>query len=192
MPREALDGSIILGEQQIWLNWLKPRRQQQLLVGHRLTNVKFPIAFQSPTVGELQATNLTDQPISVAVTRDSSGKYYFIRDLAARETVTVVAEEQATAVAKIARLLANLKPSPPKELTAGGGSLLTFGTSSRWSANSEEPDVINSTFATRMSDRIFLPTGGAAALVTETSDIEIPIEGKMDKSLHLIVGENVW
>ncbi len=191
-PRDSLDGSIVLSDKQVWLNWLKPRRQQQLLVGHPLRGSKFPMTFTQSKVGELLATNLTDQHIPIAVTRDTSGKYYFVRDLAAKGTATVVAEEQSTAVAKIARLIVDLKPSPPKELTAGGGSLLSFGTSNRWSSNTEEPDVINSAFATKMSDRIFLPTGSAVALVTETSNIEIPVDGKMDKSLHLIVGEHVW
>lgn len=190
-PRDAVTSRVQLGEQQRWTGWLKSRTQQQLFVGHRLENAELPIQVERMASTKLALTNVTDGVLPVFLFRDAAG-YYFADDLQPGETREVDVEQKSVVAAKVARKVAEVKPEPPEELKANGGSLIDFGYSNRWSGRGEADDVLNAAFRENMSDRFELPIGGFSLLSRRSNALELPIEGTMDTSLHLIMGVENW
>ncbi len=191
-PRRSIDG-MISEEDQLSLNgWLRPRTQQQLLVGHPVERMAAPIAVKLAPAG-LSITNATAGDLPLVVIRGFGlDNYYFASDLAAGETRVVASSIGSAVKAKVAKLMADLKPEAPPELRGGGGSLMEFGQSgNRWNMG-EGDDVINQSYRRYMSDRLELPPGGFSVLADQSGAVAVPLDGRMDEGIHLILGELTW
>jgi hypothetical protein len=192
-PREGIGSNILLGEQQTWQDWLRARQQQQLLVGHRLDSPVAPLSITSGDGDSMVVENLTAETIVLAIIRGSGSEYYLVEQLLAGSQVTCLPEARQTVGAKVARAAVDYRPVAPPELQ-DGGSLVNFGSrrSSRSSASTESNDVINLAFKNYMSEELRLPQFGYSLLTRDSSNVELPVDGTNNDSLHLIIGVQPW
>ncbi|MCC7338999.1 MAG: hypothetical protein IT422_28215 [Pirellulaceae bacterium] len=197
-PRKGRTCTVIIEpDQQRWSGWLRPRQQQQLLVGNRIAQVELPIELTRVGDSTLSIKNNTSATLPLVVVRGAGDDYYVTEQLAAGQTVKLDASHPTLAAAKVAKRMADYRPTAPPEL-GEGGSLLDFGTGSRrysmtiGAANYQYADVLNRTFERWMSDKMQIPQFGFSVLTTESSAVEIPIDGKKADDLHLIVGVKTW
>ncbi|MEO8272308.1 MAG: hypothetical protein ABI557_21550, partial [Aureliella sp.] len=58
--------------------------------------------------------------------------------------------------------------------------------------NYKYSDILNRTFERWMSDKMHMPQFGFSVLATQSSGVEIPLDGKRADELHLIVGVKTW
>lgn len=184
-------------DQQLWDGWLRPRQQQQLLVGNRIAQVELPIELTRGGDSTLSIKNKTTATLPIVLVRGAGDDYYVTEQLAAGQTVEVDASHPTQAAAKIAKLMANYRPTVPSEL-GEGGSLLDFGSGARrysmtiGTANYPNFDMLNKTFERWMSDKMHLPQFGFSLLATQSNAVEVPLAGKKADDLHLIVGVKTW
>lgn len=191
-PRNRIDGTVADAEQQVVSGWLRSRTQQQMLVGQSVGGAGFPVSI-TPKGSGVEVKNLGDGELPLVVFRGpGDDEYYCLEALAPMEIRNVKAQAETAIMANVARVMADLKPAAPPELQGGGGSLMEFGNRNwRWRAG-EESDVINQSYARYMSDKMALLPYGISVLAKRNDAITVPLEGKMDKGLHLIVGELKW
>lgn len=184
-------------DQQRWDGWLRPRQQQQLLVGNRITQVELPIELTRVGDSTLSIKNNTSAALPVVAVRGAGDDYYVTEQLAAGQAVKLEAIHPVRAAAKIASVMADYRPAVPPEL-GEGGSLLDFGTGARrYSMNIgttsyQYSDILNRTFERWISDKMQIPQFGFSLLATQSSAVEIPLDGKKADDLHLIVGVQTW
>lgn len=193
-PRKASHTTITLGEHQTWQNWLKARQHQQLLIGHRIDDARPPIDCERTGEGKIKVVNRTDTLLPLVLVRGAEEDYYFLQDLAKGEQRQVVAEDRDSVAAAVSRGVIDYRPEAPQELNESG-SLLSFGTGRRrynQQVSIETADVLNSSFARYMSDKFSLPPFGFSVLATKSEAILVPIDGKSEDNMHLIVGTQTW
>lgn len=191
-PRNRIDGVVTEAEQQVVSGWMRSRTQQQMLVGQSLDKAEFPIRITRQPSG-VEVENLGPGRLPLVVFRGAGDdEHYYLEDLAPSEVRGIKPLAESAIMANVARMMADLKPAAPPELQGGGGSLMEFGNQSwRWRSG-EESDVINQSYARYMSDKMFLLPYGVSILAEQNDAIAVPLGGKMDKGLHLIVGELKW
>ncbi len=195
-PRRGIDLTVtLLPDKQIWTGWLKPRQQQQLLIGHTATYSKLPIAIERSKTGEIQVENIGTTHLPVVLLRGEKLDYYFTEHLAPQQAVKIRVDDLETVRARVAKIMVDYRPTSPPEL-GEGGSLLDFGSNSRrYTAQTmyyDSGDVLNTIFQQRMSDKLELPPFGFAILTTESDKVEVPLTGSSADNLHLIVGTQPW
>ncbi|GAB5403729.1 MAG: hypothetical protein Aurels2KO_19600 [Aureliella sp.] len=191
-PRRSIDGIISEDEQLVLSGWLRPRTQQQLLIGQPIEQAAAPIQVARAPSG-LSITNPTNGILPVVVIRGfGADDYYFASDLAAGETRVVPVSIGSAVKAKVAKLMADLKPEAPPELRGGGGSLMEFGQSGGQWNSGEGDDVINQSYRRYMSDRMELANGGFSVVAEQSESVALPMDGKLDTGIHLILGELKW
>lgn len=194
-PRRGVTSTItMLPEQQNWSGWLKPRQQQQLLIGHPANRLDFPLEVTCSEAGQIQLTNRSPQQLPIVVLRGAGYDYYVATELAASSSVTLRSDDPPSARAKVAKLMARYRPMSPPEL-GEGGSLLDFGSGqARYSTqNYEEFDeILNNCFKRRLSDQMELPPFGFALLTTTSEAVEVPLTGISSENLHLLMGLHRW
>ncbi|MCA9133246.1 MAG: hypothetical protein KDA45_08825 [Planctomycetales bacterium] len=220
-PRRGVSCNVSLQGQQQWRGWLRPRQQQQLLVGQAMKTIALPIAIepsgQSPPAAPLRdATlrqeplrqesrtesvtfavlrNLTSAALPLVVFRGAADDYYFYENLDAGQRVVLASAERAAVAEKISQAVVDYRPQLPPELD-NAGSLLNFGTGRRAAViglgGGDDLDVVNTTFRRSMSDQFELPPFGFAVLARESAAVQLPLAGTSSENLHLIRGEQPW
>ena len=197
-PRSGVSCTVNLeADKQRWSGWLRPRQQQQLLVGHSIAQVELPIELTRVSDTTLSLKNSTAGILPIVVVRGAEDDYYVAEQLAAGQAVEVKAIHPTRAAAQIAKLMVDYRPETPPEL-GEGGSLLDFGVGSRRYAvptgatNYSSPDILNQTFQRWLSDKMQIPKFGFAVLASQSSAVEVPLAGTQADSLHLIVGIQTW
>ncbi|MCA9157167.1 MAG: hypothetical protein KDA72_02500 [Planctomycetales bacterium] len=184
-------------DQQRWSGWLRPRQQQQLLVGNRIPHVELPIELTRVGDSTLSIKNTTSATLPLVVVRGAGDDYYVTEQLAAGQVVKLEASHPTQAAAKIAKRMVDYRPVAPPEL-GEGGSLLDFGRGSRrysmtaGTTNYQYSDILNRTYERWLSDKMQLPQFGFSVLATASNAVEIPIDGRKADDLHLIVGVKTW
>lgn len=197
-PRSGVSCTVNLeADKQRWSGWLRPRQQQQLLVGHSIAQVELPIELTRVNDTTLSLKNSTAGILPIVVVRGAEDDYYVAEQLAAGQAVEVKAIHPTRAAAQIAKLMVDYRPETPPEL-GEGGSLLDFGVGSRRYAvptganNYFAPDILNLTFQRWLSDKMHIPQFGFAVLASQSSAVEVPLAGTQADCLHLIVGVQTW
>ncbi len=184
-------------EQQRWEGWLRPRQQQQLLIGNRIEHVELPLSLTRSGDSTLSIKNNTTATLPVVVVRGAGDDYYVTEQLAAGATVAVDSSDPLQAASKIAKVMTDYRPAVPPGL-GEGGSLLDFGTGARvysmtvGASGFRNGDILNRTFDQWMSDKVQLPQFGFSLLATESNAVEVPLDGKRADDLHLMVGVQTW
>ena len=103
-------------------------------------------------------------------------------------------QSRADVSSRVGSAMVDLRPRPPAEME-DGGTIMDFGvgrqrTSS--SNNSTAGEVINGTLARYLSSQLQMEPFSYATIVPENKEIFVPLEGKQDESLHVIVGTQTW
>ncbi len=195
-PKKNISRTVnLLPDQQIWSGWLKPRQQQQVLIGHSVAAAKMPVSIQQEQKNSVRLANESQAELLVVLVRGSGDDYYLAEKLAVGGALTVAAIDEDAASLSVSKLMVDYRPESPPELRAGG-SLLDFGSSARRArvaANAyEADDVLNTQFQRNLSDKLDLPKFGFAVLATESDIVEVPLDGRSTENLHLIVGVQPW
>jgi hypothetical protein len=195
-PRRGVSSTItVLPDKQVWTGWLKPRQQQQLLVGHASPSLALPIAIERNQPGEVRMANTSSHALPIVLLRGAGNDYYLAQKVAAGEAVAVKSSDVKTIQAQVAKSIVDYRPTSPPEL-GEGGSLMDFGSGQRryTAANSfyELQDILNVYFKQRLSDELRLPPFGFAILTTESEQVEVPIQGQATENLHLLMGTHAW
>jgi len=182
-----------LDDNQNWSGWLKARQQQQLLVGHPLTEAAFPIAVEQVTSQQIKVSNLTKVDIPLVAVRGAGADYYLGEALAAGSSVVLDARDRVAAMTNVGRLMIDLSPAVPPELNSRG-SLGGFGSrrSNLSIGSNQQPDVINNVYTEYLSDRTELPKFGMVAVLTESDRIEVPLQGTSGENVHVVIGVQPW
>ncbi len=193
-PRYNIEGTVAIGEKQIWNEWLKPRQHQQLLVGHKVDPKTIPIATERAESGQLVLTNRTAMTLPLVVLRGDKDDYYLETDLAPNESRELEVKDIDTVTASVSRIGVDYKPTIPPELDGGSDSLLNFGNPRRYSRTYmvQASEIINDAFKRYLSDDLDLEPHGFAALVPEFEPIEIPLKGIQSDCVNLVIGVDPW
>ncbi len=194
-PRRGITSTVnILPEQQTWTGWVRPRQQQQLLVGHAAPLKELPIELQR-AAGKTVVKNIGPNDLAVVLLRGERLDYYFAADLAPGQAVELRPDAVDVVRAKVAKAMVDYRPQSPPEL-GEGGSLLDFGSSARryTTQNSfyEMEDILNAHFKRQLSDKLELAPFGFAILTTASDQVEVPLQGRSEENLHLIMGTRAW
>lgn len=194
-PRRGITSTVnILPEHQTWTGWVRPRQQQQLIVGHSVTSPKLPMEV-TRTEGKTIVKNLSSTELAVVLFRGERLDYYFAQDVAPGQSVEARPDSVDVVRAKVAKAMVDYRPQSPPEL-GEGGSLLDFGSGARryTTQNSfyELEDILNAYFKRQLSDKLELPPFGFAVLTTESDQVEVPLKGRSEENLHLIMGRQAW
>ncbi len=187
-PRKNVDYHAYIGEQQTLSGWLKPRQQQQLLIGHAVANVPFPIGIRKENE-EVIVTNRTKQTLPIVTFRGAKDDYYFVQDLGPGASQAVVPDDQPSVNSNVGLVMLDLRPSAPDELS-GGGNLLNF--LSNYSMNHEMRDILDAAYGDYLSNKSTIPEYGAAVVMREADWLESPVEGESADNLHVVIGELRW
>jgi hypothetical protein len=195
-PRRGVSSTItVLPDRQVWTGWLKPRQQQQLLVGHSSPRTELPIAIERSQPGEIRIVNCGSRALPMVLLRGARYDYYLAQKVAAGEGVSVKSSDLQTTRAQVAKSIVDYRPTSPPEL-GEGGSLMDFGSGRRrYSATAnfyELDDILNVYFKQRLSDDLQLPPFGFAILATESEHVEVPVQGQSTENLHLLMGTHAW
>lgn len=192
-PRSGLSSRVFLGELQQWTGWLKPRQQQQLLVGHPIADPELPIRVESSSEGRLRVTNVSGSLVQLLLLRGAEDDYYFIEQLSAGASVELESLKLEEAKAAVQRGMVDLTPRAPADMYAGG-SLFNFGRRRNTSsARTRATDMIQDAIDRYLSDsKLALPRFTFAAVLSENERIEVPLEGEREGDLHIFVGEMRW
>ncbi len=194
-PRRGITSTVnILPDGQNWTGWLRPRQQQQLLVGHTAKSPKLPIEV-ARSQGRVSLKNTGRTELKLVLLRGERNDYYFTEQLAPGQLAELKGDALDTIRAKVAKVMVDYRPQSPPEL-GEGGSLLDFGSGSRRYTTQnnffELEDILNSFFKQRVSDKLEMPPFGFAILTTESDQVEVPLQGTSDENLHLIIGTHAW
>lgn len=191
-PRDVEAGRLSEDAEGVRLrNWVKLRYQQQLMVGHEISDAQLPVQMEVINQERVRFINKTDFELPLVVYALDENTYFMAEDIAAAAQVEVKAEPAESVMGKIARIVVDIKPQSPPELRSGSGSLMNFG-SNYWSNTGEESDILNSAYKKYLSDQ--MEPGDETLVVLSRGDSHVPLalEGKMDTSLHLMIGEVKW
>ncbi len=178
---------------QTWRGWLKARQQQQLVVGHPIEQGTLPVSVERGEDSQIMVRNLTKAEIPLVALRGDEDDYYFAESLAAGATLTLESREQVAALSNVGRLMGQLRPDVPPELNARG-SLGGFG-SRRGNftiGGSYQLDVIFNTYTRYLSERAQIPNFGIVAVLRESDNVEVPLQGRSDENLHVVIGVQPW
>lgn len=195
-PRKGIDTTVtLLPERQNWAGWLRPREQQQLLIGHAAPFRELPISVQRSGSNQIEFRNVGSERLPIVLFRGERHDYYVAEQLAPAEAVEVRADSLDVLRAKVAKVMVDYRPTTPPEI-GEGGSLLDFGSGSRRYAtrtnNFQLDDILNAFFKQRMSDQLELPPLGFAILTTVSDQVEVPLQGSSAENLHLLLGTHAW
>lgn len=193
-PRQGNLCRVTLADRQNWNAWLKPRQQQQLLIGHAVEGVPRIVALQREAERKLAITNVTESELPVVVVRGSEDDYYYAESVPAGATVVVEADDDRRVGASVARVMVDLKPEMPRAMQEAS-SLLEFGSGNGArviSRTYDSRDVIGRALEDYLSDRLDMPPLSFATIVRENEWIEIPVQGEQEQGLHIVVGTQTW
>ncbi|QDV27499.1 hypothetical protein [Aureliella helgolandensis] len=184
------------GDQQFWQGWLRPRQQQQLLVGQPIQQAAFPIAAHANTkpAPGITIENLTAYDVPIVILRGAADDYYVTESLRAGEQISLTATNRIDASSLVAKLFVPFAQQVPVEIQ-GSGSLMNFGQRRNNSGSFSGPpprDILQMAFQQFMSDKLELPHFGIATLLTQSSAVKLPLEGQSADNLHLVVGVQPW
>lgn len=198
-PKRSVGCTVSIHEGgQNWRGWLKPRQQQQLLIGHPLRSANSPVRFRQ--VGELQLeiTNQTEHELPFVVVCGATDDYYFVEKVGPGEAQVATAETKTEVGSQLAKIMVDYRPEQPPELEAGG-SLLFLGSGNRRWRNRRQydaGDVFNLAIKNYMSDRLDMEAHEFATIVAKNPAIEVPIQQTDDdvpsEGLHLVIGFQPW
>jgi hypothetical protein len=182
-----------LGENQNWRGWLKPREQQQMLVGHSLTQASLPIAVEQTAPQQIKLSNLTDEKIPLVVVRGGGEDYYVGEGLEPAGSQLFDARDRVAAMTNVGRLMNDLRPTVPPELNMRG-SLGGWGSrrSNVSIGNNQQPDVLNNALTSYLSERGQLPKFAIVAVLTDSDRIEVPLQGISAENVHVVIGVQPW
>lgn len=192
-PRDSVACQVTITDQQRWRGWLKPRQQQQLLIGHSLDQIQLPVELHKTDDGGLRVTNATQQDLPLFVARGQHDDYYFTEALAIGQSVELAAIDETQAGAKVAQSMVDYRPEPPPEMQ-DGGSLLDFGGRRRSASRTvfDGTDVIASAMSDYLSERLNMKPFSYATILSQQENIEVPLEGKRTNGLHIVIGDQTW
>lgn len=192
-PRENVGYQVTLSDRQVWRGWLRPRQQQQLLIGHPILSPSLPLNLAVQEDGKLKITNQSNQRLPFVVLRGAQDDYYYAADLGPGETISVASITRGEAGVKVAREMVDFRPESPREMH-DGGSLLNFGARRRGRGGQqyESPDVLNLALNNYLSENLMMKPLSFATILNENPQIEVPIEGRSVNGLHVVIGEQTW
>lgn len=195
-PRENVSYFITRGEQEVWNQWVKPRQQQQLLIGHPLRGQSLPIAAEVNSDKRLELTNLSDDQILLAVIRSRSGDYYLAEDVAGGASRALEPIDKSSVSAGVAKRMVDLRPESPPELRQSS-SLLGFRSRglSRVSNTQNVDEVINRVFQIYLSDKLAIPEGRVCLVTRNSGAIRSPIQATAsseNEDLNVLIGDLKW
>lgn len=192
-PRRNVETRVELTEQSgRWVNWLKARQQQQMLIGNPIESPTAPVKLSASEEG-LVVENVSGYDLPFFVARGAGDDHYFVTDVAAGQVVTLEAQAKPDVSSRVGTAMVDFRPMPPPEM-ADGGTILDFGISRRARASQSNAanEVVNQAMSTYLSSQLSMEPFTYATIVPENKDIFVPIEGEDDESLHIIVGVQSW
>lgn len=186
---------------QVWKGWLKPRTQQQLLVGHPLTRFDSPFEFER-IEKQLKVSNRSVQDLPFAAFRGEEENYFFVEDFKAGDSIVLEPETEAEVAAHIAQAMVPLKPKLPVELEGGGTLNLGLGNRRSRTTSYEGNDVINLSINNYFSDKLEMVPYSFATILRENAAIEMPFDRSdseagggtevVAEGLHILIGNQTW
>lgn len=186
------DTVIELGDEQRWRGWLQARQQQQILVGHQLTDASLPVRIEALENDAIRITNTSSDLLPVVIVRGTGNNYYSAGPINAGDSVDAEPSDMISAGAAAARLSAPYRPQVPDDLLSLGNSNNFGWVRSYWSSGGAPDDVIQRAFKSYLSDNIALPEFGVVAVAVQSEQIEQPLDGSANNDMHLIIGAQEW
>ncbi|MEZ6133355.1 MAG: hypothetical protein R3C53_00455 [Pirellulaceae bacterium] len=191
-PRKGASVTVDLSESQRWIGWLKAREQQQLMIGHPLSEVSPPLALEGLYDDSVSVRNCTAHDFPLVVLRGADENYYYTEALRAGDSVVLRPLLKADMGSSANRIFNDIKPQVPEELR--GGSMMTLGSRRGMSSATinDASDALNQVFTRYLSDRPEIPPFGFAVVQTHSDQVEVPVEGKIEEGTHVILGVQPW
>ena len=192
-PRDSVSCRVTITDHQQWRGWLKPRQQQQLLLGHSIDKPSLPVTLQGLDGGQLKVSNQTQHELPLVIVRGGGDDYYYVQALGAGQSSTVSSMGKDEAGVKVARDMAEFRLLPPADMQ-DGGSLLDFGSSRSWRrrASYDSNDVISLAINRYLSDSLIMRPFSYATILPQNDLIEVPLEGTHAEGMHIVIGDQVW
>ncbi len=195
-PRYGIGHTVtILPNKQVWSGWLKPRQQQQLMIGHPIESPASPVSLMRAD-GGLTITNVSSDEIPFVVVRGEDDDYYFCETLRPGESTTVGRLSQVDAESDVAKKMVDYKPAPPPELKAGGSLWAWSNNDRRALRGMESQDVFNRAIEDYLSDRLKMEPYSFATLVGRNPAVEVPVQqtddSQVSEELHIVIGVHPW
>lgn len=205
-PRNTVTYSVVMnGEQHAWENWLSPRTQQQLLIGHPVRDpFELPVEIEwavapdgantnfsviGSQIPEVTITNRSDEELPFVIARGDNNDFYLVEDLGLGESKQAEAISLKDAEFRFSARLNkyDLLPSPPPEME-GGGQLIDLG----GNFNSSKNDIANDVLNPAMRDPSRMPAFSFLTVLRTNPAIYVPLEGQHSEDLHFVVGTKRW
>ncbi len=198
-PRaNAMTNIFVEDDQMKWIDWLRAREQQQLLIGQRI-KAQSPVHYVSSTSTSVTIENVSGEDLPVVVVRGADEDYYVWENLRPGETVTAQRITRQAAGPAISRYRADYIPAPPDD----GNFLPTFASRRRRfgaiSQATRTQEILDELWATSLSEEIQLAPRSFSTLVGTPPEFPQPIQAthplqSKNKSnrKQLVVGRLDW
>ncbi len=190
-PRRSVDCDLHLEDDQIWKGWLKPRQQQQMLVGHAIDQPQIPLRIQRIDSENIGLTNLTEQTLPFAVIR-AAHNYYFSESVEAGQELTLEPVDESEVGRMVNRIMQPLRLRIPDGMRDGGTALNFNSRSTRALLGSSGRDAMNLAIKDYTSENLNMAPYSYATLLQENNQIEVPIEGQQGNGMHFVIGTSRW
>lgn len=186
-PRDSVSAVIQSnGESEIISGWLRPRSQQQVLVGQREDKAKLPISIQRVTETSVRVANQTDHPIPLLFLRESNEVAYIVEDLKPGESQEIAAES-ASKIDSLLRLKTNYEPQEPESIDLA--SFRYYGFKNRAQTSDPINNVARKVVCSKLNDF------GFWILLLQPPDIQLPFDKSVyasEKHFHIMTGVSKW
>ncbi len=137
-------------------------------------------------------SNQSDGTLPLLVLRGADEDYYFAESMAAGQEVELQAVTKDEVKNLVQRGMVDYLPRSPADMNAGG-SLFNFGRRRRSNTSrSRASDFIKVAMDDYLSEKLRMKPYSFATLVENNSQIEIPLDGKHEGDLHIVVGVLQW
>lgn len=182
------------GENLHLRNWLAPRSQQQINVGHALNQNSLPIQIASGSNGGVRVTNLTENELPIVVLRGLDSQYFLATSLPAKQTVDLQPQSLSNVEGIVYKEWQDWIPEAPSEID----TTKTFRSrrSRNWygyeTRNFVEP------IERILSSRVVvsnLSVYGYLIISPHSSSIDTPFPVEvyeMERNFHILIGTNPW
>ncbi|MFO1065840.1 MAG: hypothetical protein U0892_18410 [Pirellulales bacterium] len=188
-PRSARQLNKELTPDAIYLrNWLQARQQQQLMVGHRMTE-SAPITMEKNDAGEIVVHNKSAHPILSLLLTDRARQFYAVNRVEPGSSAQAMPLEAGTVGSRMAVQRRQFHPTMPEDL------VYSYSTSYRWrSINTVDnnQEMLESAWLTFFGDEASFPAGYYAAITEGHHGIQIPLSGDVTESKQMVIGRVRW
>jgi len=182
------------GQAQYLRDWLAPRSQQQVSVGHALHQVKLPIQVESLDADRIKLNNLAAFDLPLVLLRGAKERYYFCSRIDARQSIELEPQSLAEVESQLYRQWRDYLPEAPPEIDTtrtrmGSRTRGWYGHTGRSFVDPLEKVLNSRSVVNALSEYGYL-------IVTKnSSNIETPFSGDIfenEQNFHLLMGANPW